>query len=93
MANIELMEVSGESCANCFSLLPILHKLAAERGIPLRHLEVTEESAEEVKKYQIDRVPTVLILKDGEVTARCTGYQPEEILSLWLDAKISEARL
>ena len=93
MANIELLEVSGESCANCFSLLPILNKLAAERGIPLRHLEVTEGTAEEVKKYEIDRVPTVLVLKDGEVTARCSGYQPEEILSLWLDAKISDARL
>lgn len=29
----------------------------------------------------------------GEVTARCSGYQPEEILSLWLDAKIEQARL
>ena len=93
MANIELLEVSGEGCANCFSLLPLLNKLAAERGIPLRHLEVTEENAEAVRKYEIDRVPTVLVLKDGEVTARCSGYQPEEILSLWLDAKISDARL
>ena len=89
---IELMEVSGESCANCFSLLPILNRLAAEKKVPLRHLEVTEENLGEVRKYEIDRVPTVLVLKDGEVTARCTGYQPEEILSLWLDAKIEEAR-
>ena len=29
MANIELLEVSGEGCANCFSLLPLLNKLAA----------------------------------------------------------------
>lgn len=92
MANIELLEVSGESCANCFSLLPVLHRLAAAKNVPLRHLEVTEENAEEVRKYEIDRVPTVLVLKDGEVTARCSGYQPEEILSLWLDAKLEEAR-
>lgn len=89
---IELLEVSGESCANCFSLMPILHRLAAAKNIPLRHLELTEETRAEAEKYQIDRVPTVLVLKDGEPVARCTGFQPEEILSLWLNAKIEEAR-
>lgn len=89
---IELLEVSGESCANCFSLMPILHRLAAAKNIPLRHLELTEGTRAEAEKYQIDRVPTVLVLKDGEPVARCTGFQPEEILSLWLDAKIEEAR-
>ena len=86
----ELLEVSGESCANCFTLLPVVQKLAAERGIPVRHLEVSEQTATEVEALQIDRVPTLIVFKEGKEIARCTGYQPEEILALWLDAKLEE---
>lgn len=86
----ELLEVSGESCANCFTLLPIVNRLAAARGIPVRHLEVTEETAAEVQALYIERVPTLIVFKEGIEIARCTGYQPEEILEVWLDAKLEE---
>lgn len=83
----ELLEVSGEGCANCYSLLPVVNKLAAARGIPVRHLEVTAENEEAVRMLAIERVPTLIVYCDGEEAARCTGYQPEEILEVWLDAK------
>ena len=86
----ELLEVSGESCANCFTLLPIVNRLAAARGIPVRHIEVTEETAAEVRALYIERVPTLIVFKEGKEIARCTGYQPEEILEAWLDAKLEE---
>ena len=41
-----------------------------------------------VQALAVDRVPTLIVLKDGAEMARCTGFQPEEILSLWLDAKL-----
>ncbi len=87
----EILEVSGEGCANCISLMPVLARLAREKGVPLRHLEVNEENRAEVERLRIERVPTVLVLRDGEPVARCTGYQPEEILDVWLDAKLEEA--
>ena len=86
----ELVEVSGESCANCLTLLPVVNRLAAARGIPVRHVEVTESAAAEVQKLQIGRVPTLIVFKEGHEIARCTGYQPEEILEVWLDAKLEE---
>ena len=86
----ELVEVSGESCANCLTLLPVVNRLAAARGIRVRHVEVTESAAAEVQKLQIERVPTLIVLKEGREIARCTGYQPEEILEVWLDAKLEE---
>ncbi len=87
MANYTLLEVSGESCANCYTLLPLVKKLAAERGLDVEHLEVNEETGERVAALHIDRVPTLIVCRDGEEVARCTGFQPEEILALWLDAK------
>ena len=90
MANIELLEVSGESCANCLTLLPLVNRLAAARGLEVGHLEVNEANAQRVRSLQVDRVPTLIVFRDGKEVARCTGYQPEEILELWLDAKIQE---
>ena len=85
-----LLEVSGESCANCFTLLPVVRRLAAARGIPVEHLEVSEQSADRVRALAVDRVPTLIVFRDGKEIARCTGYQPEEILELWLDAKLAQ---
>ena len=90
MAKYSLLEVSGESCANCLTLLPLVNRLAAARGLEVGHLEVNDANAQRVRSLQVDRVPTLIVFRDGKEVARCTGYQPEEILELWLDAKIQE---
>lgn len=92
MKEITLLTVGGESCANCFSLLPLVKKLAAERGVALRSVDTDRENTEEVKSLGITRIPAVAVMRGGEVFAQCSGYQPEEILEVWLDAKIREAK-
>ena len=84
-----VVEVSGESCANCLTLMPILHRLMENhKDCQLHHVEVGEETGEFVDKYNIYSVPTILILNDGVEVTRCRGFQPEEILEVWLDAEI-----
>ena len=90
MAKYSLLEVSGESCANCLTLLPLVNRLAAARGLEVGHLEVNEANAQRVRSLQVDRVPTLIVFRDGKEVARCTGYQPEEILSVWVEAKLEE---
>ncbi len=89
---IEIVEVSGEGCANCLTLLPVLRELASRRGMALRHIEAAPENRDKLEKWKIERVPTVLLTADGEPFARCTGYQPEEILEAWLDAMTEKLR-
>ena len=90
---IKVFEFSGESCANCYSLMPILHEIMKSyEDVELSHIEITKEDMDIVTKYEIDRVPTILILKDDVEVGRCRGYQPEEILAIWLEDKIENAR-
>lgn len=90
---IKVIEFSGESCANCYSLMPILHEIMKSyEDVELSHIEITKEDMDIVTKYEIDRVPTILILKDDVEVGRCRGYQPEEILAIWLEDKIENAR-
>lgn len=85
------VEISGESCANCLTLMPILKELTESRGdIRLVHIEADYSTIELMENLGVEKVPTILLVDDGETFARCSGFQPEEILELWLDAKIEE---
>jgi thioredoxin 1 len=90
LKGICVIEVSGESCANCLTLLPILDRLVSQRDdCKLLHIEASEDTMELIQKYEVRQVPTILITLDGVVKERVVGFQPEEILELWLDAKIN----
>ena len=85
------VEISGESCANCLTLMPILKELCTARGdIKLVHVEADYSTTALMEEWNVEKVPTILLMDDGEIFARCAGFQPEEILELWLDAKIAE---
>lgn len=87
------VEVSGESCANCLTLMPILKTLCDNRGdVRLVHVEADYTTTALMEAWDVTKVPTILLTDDGEIFARCSGYQPEEILELWLDAKIEERK-
>lgn len=87
------VEVSGESCANCLTLMPILKELCEARtDIRLVHVEADYSTLALMEAWEVEKVPTILLMDDGEIFARCSGYQPEEILELWLDAKIEERK-
>lgn len=87
------VEVSGESCANCLTLMPILKSLCEARGdVRLVHVEADYSTLALMEAWEVEKVPTILLVEDGEIFARCSGFQPEEILEIWLDAKLEERK-
>ena len=56
------------------------------------HIEADYSTLELMEEWEVVKVPTILLMDDGEIFARCTGFQPEEILELWMDAKIEERK-
>lgn len=87
------VEISGESCANCLTLMPILKSLCDTRdGLRLVHIEADYTTLALMEALEVEKVPTILLVEDGEIFARCSGFQPEEILELWLDAKLEERK-
>lgn len=93
LKGICVVEISGEGCANCLSLMPVLYEIMKDRkDSRLVHIEATEddESVELMEALNVQTAPTILIMKDGVEKARCKGYQPDEILEIWIDAKVTE---
>ncbi len=93
LKGINVVEISGESCANCLTLMPILNNIIKDiDGVKLYHIEANEENMELVNKFEVFSVPTILVMKDLEVKSSCRGFQPEEILELWLNSKIEDIK-
>ena len=85
------MEISGESCANCLTLMPILKDICSARNdIKLIHVEADYSTTALMEEWDVTKVPTILLTDGEEIFARCSGFQPEEILEIWMDAKIAE---
>jgi thioredoxin-like negative regulator of GroEL len=73
--------------------MPVLQELCSARNdIRLVHVEADYSTLPLMEVWEVEKVPTILLVEDGEIFARCTGFQPEEILELWLDAKIEERK-
>ena len=88
-----VVEVSGESCANCLTLMPILKDICdARTDVRLVHVEADYTTVALMEEWEVVKVPTILLMDDGEIFARCAGFQPEEILEIWIDAKIEERK-
>ena len=93
LSGICVVEISGESCANCLTLMPILNRLCASmEGVRLVHVEADYSTLPLMEEWEVEKVPTILVMEDGEIFARCAGFQPEEILELWLESKIDERK-
>ena len=93
LKGISVVEVSGESCANCLTLMPILNNIVSNRkDCKLYHIEANDDTMDLINKFQVFSVPTILILYNDDVYASCRGYQPEEILEIWIDSKIEEIK-
>ncbi len=91
LKGMQVVEFSGESCANCLTLMPLLYNVVSARpNLNLEHVEAGDSTIKVFEHYKVDRVPTVLLLDNGVEFARAIGYQPEEIFELWLDAKLEE---
>jgi thioredoxin-like negative regulator of GroEL len=73
--------------------MPILQDLCSARSDIRRvHVEADYTTLPLMEAWEVEKVPTILLMDDGEIFARCAGFQPEEILEIWLDAKIEERK-
>lgn len=68
-------------CGPCRMLAPVIEEIAAERADSLRVGKVNvDDEPELAERYGIASIPTVLLLKDGKLSATSVGYCSKEQL-------------
>ncbi|WP_214324646.1 thioredoxin family protein [Nonomuraea sediminis] len=82
-----LVDFWAPGCARCRSLRPVLEELAERYGDRVAFTEVDAHAeAELAARYGVMRLPTVLIVRDGQVTTVLSGSGGRAELEAALDA-------
>ncbi len=80
------VEVSGESCANCLTLMPILRELCSARDdIRLVHVEADYNTLPLMEVWEVEKVPTILLTDDGEILPVVRAFNQRKSLKFgWM---------
>ena len=81
-SGLVLIDFWAPWCGPCKMIAPVLEELDTEIGDKVKIVKVdVDENPESAGKYGIMSIPTLLIVKDGEVVDKVVGFQPKEALA------------
>ena len=70
----------------------MLAQLARERAGKVKLVKVDVDKAPGLsQRYDVRAIPTLIVLRRGEVIARQTGAAPANVLRQWLDQALSSS--
>ncbi|PYZ93690.1 thioredoxin [Salipaludibacillus keqinensis] len=69
-------------CGPCKMIAPVLEELDGDMGDKVKIVKLdVDENQETASKFGVMSIPTLLVLKDGEVVDQVVGFQPKEALA------------
>jgi thioredoxin len=82
-----LVDLYATWCPPCRKLAPVLNRLAPTYKGKVAFVKVDVDKVPAVaRRYGVQSIPTLLILRDGKEVKRLVGYQSERRLRAALDA-------
>jgi thioredoxin 2 len=73
-------------CGPCRMVSPALEKLATDLAGQIKLVKVNvDDSPMLSQRFGVQAIPTLLVLRDGQVAARQTGAAPAPALRSWVD--------
>jgi thioredoxin 1 len=85
-----LVDFWAEWCAPCRLLAPTFERLAANYGHEISFAKVNVDELPEVaSQYGIRSIPTLLLLREGEVVEEIVGARPYQDLARVLDRHLT----
>lgn len=69
-------------CGPCKMIAPVLEELDGDMGDKVKIVKIdVDENQETAGKFGVMSIPTLLVIKDGEVVDKVVGFQPKEALA------------
>ena len=77
-------------CGPCRMVSPVLDKIARERPGRIKLVKVdVDKSPGLSRRFDVQAIPTLMVMVDGKVAARQAGAAPAEVLRSWLDGALA----
>ena len=79
-----LLDFYADWCGPCKMLAPVLHEIAEENAGTLKVGKINvDEQMELAQQFRIVSIPTLVVMKDGQIANKAVGAMPkEDILAL-----------
>ena len=87
-SGVTLVDFYADWCGPCRAIMPIINEIASERDdITVGAVNVDEER-ELAERFRVMSIPTLILIKDGQVVSRTQGARPKgAILEIIDEAK------
>jgi thioredoxin 2 len=87
-----LVDLWATWCGPCRMVSPALQKLATEMADHLKLVKVDiDRSPALAQRFQVQAVPTLLVMRNGEIVARRSGAAPVAVLGTWVQDAIHQS--
>ena len=88
-----LVDFWADWCGPCRMVSPVLDQLARERAGSVKLVKVdVDRSPGLSRRFDVQAIPTLMVIVDGKVAARQAGAAPAGALRSWLDGALSGVR-
>jgi thioredoxin 2 len=79
-------------CGPCRAVSPALEQLARERAGQLKLVKVNVDEAPKLaERFAVQAVPTLMVMRGGQVLARQAGAAPVATLRAWIDDALAKS--
>ncbi len=87
-----LVDFWAEWCAPCRMIAPFLDEIDTEMGDRVKVVKVNiDEHPNLAARYGVRGIPTLMIVKDGEVISQQVGAAPKSAIASWVESAIANA--